>query len=157
MDLDIQLFDRKLIKISLASTPDFFEIKHFLKQHKESSASRNDLIYTVRYQKKLVGLARLIPIEDAIEPQYWLRGLYIEADFRQLRLATHLLDFIASDLKNRHDHFEIFAFPFVHLLQLYKQNDYKTVEITDLPINLQKTYQNALKQGKSWLCMALIH
>jgi len=157
MDLELQLFDRSLIKLSLASATDFFVIKHFLKQHKENSANRNDLIYMVRYQTKLIGLARLVQIEDVIKPQYWLRGLFIETDFRQQRLATHLLDFIACDLKNHHDHFEIFAFPFVHLQQFYKQNGYKTIEVTDLPISLQKTYRNALNQGKNWLCMAFIH
>lgn len=157
MDLELQLFDRKLIKLSLASAMDFFEVKHFLKQHKESSANRNDLVYMVRYQTKLIGLARLVPIENTQEPQYWLRGLFIETHFRQHRLATHLMDFMTSDLKNQHDHFEIFAFPFGHLQQFYKQNGYKTIEVTDLPINLQKTYRNALNQGKNWLCMAFLH
>ncbi len=157
MDLELQLFDRNLIKLSLASATDFFEIKHFLKQNKESSANRNDLIYMVRYQTKLIGLVRLMYIENTQEPQYWLRGLFIETDFRQQRLATHLLDFMTSDLKVRHEDFEIFAFPFVHLQQFYKQNGYKTIEVTDLPISLQNTYQNALNQGKTWLCMAFIH
>lgn len=151
------MFDRNLIKFSLASNADFFEIKHFLKQHKESSASRNDLIYTVRYQTKLIGLARLIPIENAIEPRYWLRGLFIETDFRQQRLATHLLNFMTSDLEVRYDRFEILAFPHAHLQQFYKQNGYNPIELNLLPISLQKTYQNALNQGKTWLCMAFLH
>ncbi len=157
MDLEIQLFDRNLIKMSLASTTDFCEIKHFLKQHKESSASRNDLIYTVRYQTKLIGLARLVHIEDAIKPQYWLRGLFIKTDFRQQSLATLLLDFMTSDLKARHDNFEILAFPYAHLKQFYEQNGFNSIELNHLPESLQNTYQNALNQGKTWLCMACIH
>lgn len=157
MELEIQLFDRNLIKLCLASTSDFFEIKHFLKQHKESNASRNDLIYTVRYQTKLIGLARLIPVKDAIKPQYWLRGLFIETDFRQQRLATNLLDVMTSDLIARHDNFEILAFPYVHLKQFYEQNGFNSIDLNQLPASLQKTYQNALNQGKTWLCMGFSH
>lgn len=151
------MFDRNLIKLSLASATDFFEIKHFLKQHKESSASRNDLIYTVHYQAKLIGLVRLVPIENTIKPEYWLRGLFIETDFRQQHLATHLLDFMTSDLKSRYDHFKILAFAYVHLKQFYEQNGFNSIGLNHLPLSLQNTYQNALNQGKTWLCMAFIH
>ena len=150
------MLDKNLIKLSLASAADFFAIKHFFKQHKQSSASRNDLIYTVHYQTKLIGLARLIPIEDSVKPSYWLRGLFIETDFRQQRLASHLLNFITSDLNVRHDTFEILAFPHAHLNALYKRCDFQTIDINHLPISLQLTYQNALNQGKHWLCMAFI-
>ncbi len=157
MDLELQLFDRNLIKLSLASATDFFEIKHFLKQNKESSANRNDLVYIVRYQTKLIGLARLVHIENTQEPLYWLRGLFIETHFRQQRLATQLLDFMTSDLKTHHDHVEILAFPYVHLKQFYEQNRFNSIGPNHLPISLQKTYRNALNQGKTWLCMAFIH
>ena len=157
MELEIQLFDRNLIKLCLASTSDFFEIKHFLKQHKESSASRNDLIYTVRYQTKLIGLARLIPVRGAIKPRYWLRGLFLETDFRQQRLATHLLDFMTSDFLMIRQPPRSTLFPYVHLKQFYKQNGFNSIDLNQLPASLQKTYQNALNQGKTWLCMEFSH
>ncbi|WP_019555689.1 GNAT family N-acetyltransferase [Thiomicrorhabdus arctica] len=157
IDLEIQLFDRNLIKLSLATTADFFEIKHFLKQHKESRANRSDLIYIVRYHTRLIGLARLVQMRDTIESQYWLRGLFIETDFRQRRLATHLLDLMNSDLKSRHNKFEIFAFPYVHLKQFYEENSFHSIRLSDLPLSLQNTYRNALKQGENWLCMRFIH
>lgn len=143
--------------MSLASTTDFYEIKHFLKQHKESSASRNDLIYTVRYQTKLIGLVRLLHIEGASQPQYWLRGLFIETEFRQQGLATHLLTLMDMDLQSRHDNFEILAFPYIHLKSFYEQNGFYSIQLKDLPVSLQNTYQNALNQGKTWLCMAFTH
>ncbi len=157
MDLETQLFERNLIKLSLASATNFYEIKHFLKQHKESSANRNDLIYLVRYQAKLIGLVRLVQLEGAIKPQYWLRGLFIDSDFRQKRLATHLLDLMTSDLRTRHGHFEILAFPYVHLKQFYEQNGFNLIDLNQLPTSLQNNYKNALNHGKTWLCMASIH
>lgn len=157
MDLESRLLDTNLIKLTLAATTDFYEIKHFLKRHKENSASRNDLIYTVHYQTKLIGLARLIYIRDTVKPQYWLRGLFIEADFRQQGLATQLLDFMTTDLKTRHNNFTILAFPYRHLKQFYKQNGFNEIDLNHLPTSLQNSYQNALNQGKTWLSMAFIY
>jgi N-acetylglutamate synthase-like GNAT family acetyltransferase len=157
MALELKLIDQNLIKISLADATNFYEIKHFLKQHKESSASRNDLIYIVRDKKRLIGLVRLLEIEDSQTPQYWLRGLFIEPAYQQKRLASQLLELMAADLKARHEHFAIWAFPYIHLNKFYGRNGFQSTEVNKLPTNLKNTYQNAIKQRKTWLCMALIH
>jgi N-acetylglutamate synthase-like GNAT family acetyltransferase len=156
MALELQLIDRNLIKISLAVAADFYEIKHFLKQQKESTASRNDLIYIVRDQKRLIGLVRLLEIEDSQTSQYWLRGLFIEPAYRQQRLASQLLDLMTADLKARHEPFAIWAFPYIHLNKFYGRNGFQSIDVNKLPTSLKTTYQNAIKQGKTWLCMAFI-
>jgi N-acetylglutamate synthase-like GNAT family acetyltransferase len=157
MALERQLIDRNLIKISPADATDFYEIKHFLKRHKESSASRNDLIYIVRDQKSLIGLVRLLKIEDSQTSQYWLRGLFIEPAYRQKRLASQLLELMTVDLKARHEHFAIWAFPYSHLNKFYGRNGFQSTGMNTLPTSLKSTYQNAIKQRKTWLCMALIN
>jgi len=150
--------DQHLITLHHATEADFFEIKHFLKRHKQSSANRHDKVYIVRFQKRLIGIAKLvvIPNDSAID-QYWLRGLYIEAAHRKQGLASLLLKFIDQDLTEQsirtQVHVEIMAFPFAHLESFYLQNGYQFLKPTTLPSILKEPYQKACEQKKNWLSM----
>jgi len=146
--------DDQQVSISLATEVDFFEIKNFLKRHKESSANRNDRNYIVRYENRLIGIAKLIIVSDNVTTEkYWLRGLYIDDSFRNLGLGSSLLKFIFQNLTEKHVRFEILAFPHLHLESFYMQNSYQPIDPTELPMNLQERYQKAKRQQKDWLCM----
>lgn len=139
----------------LATAIDFFEIKHFLKRHKQSSANHLDKIYIVRQQNSLIGIAKLIIISDASNTkQYWLRGLYIDENWRNQALASRLLTFINQNLALSGKPTEIFAFPFKHLDRFYLQNGYQHIAIEQLPKQLEERYKIATQQQKNWLCMA---
>lgn len=153
--------NQNLITMHYATEADLFEIKHFLKRHKQSSAQRDDSIYMVRHQKRLIGIARLVEIFHKCEiTQYWLRGLYIEASWRQQGLATQLIAFmdqhvIESKISSKCD-IEIVAFPLSHLESFYLRNGYQPLEPSKLSIILQERYQKALNQQKRWLCMSKV-
>lgn len=152
---EIDKINKQLVSITLAKDADFFEIKHFLKRHKQSSAKRNDRVYIVRYEKRLIGIAKLVPIVNTSSlRQYWLTGLYMEEIYRNLGLASQLLKFIYQDLSTEDALFEILAFPYHHLEQFYHQNGYQPIEPEELPKELQSRYLKAKEQQKNWLCMA---
>ncbi len=192
MELILQTFHSKQFQFGLASPTGFFEIKHFLKQHKENNAARNELIYTVHAQATLIGLVRLVPLlapelTSELEPsnipnsrleeassrndEYWLRGLFIAPDFRGQRLATKLLNWLQSDLKERFNTFDthagshgstplkplkVHAFPHEHLKSFYEHAGFISTDPNELPFTLKTRYQNAIKNRKNWLCMTLV-
>jgi N-acetylglutamate synthase-like GNAT family acetyltransferase len=140
------------INIKIASSEEFYEVKHFLKKNQTYSASRGDIIYTVRVDKKLIGIARLLKIEDDLN-SLWLRGLFIEDSWRNQGIASQLLLAIYQSQKNTEKIKQIFAFAEFHLDDFYKKNTYKLLEPTQLPISLQTRFFNAKEQRKKWLCL----
>jgi len=137
----------------------FYEVKHFLKQYKQASASRTYLIYLVRHQQTLIGIARVIPqvdlaITDSV-PYLWLRGLFIAEPHRKQGLASKLLMQIQKSLSKKHEAFILVAFPYQHLAEFYQKNGYQVVSHKTLSLELMNRYQSALDNRKNWLCMQL--
>lgn len=145
--------DKNLVQHHLATESDHYEIKHFLKKNKQSSVSRDDRVYILRQQKKLIGIARLIPAHDSNIERYWLRGLFIDELWRNKGLASQLLNTIDQDLTSIGALVEIIAFPYQHLDSFYQFNGYHHIEPSLLREPLKTSYFNAKQQQKNWLCM----
>ncbi|NPA72986.1 MAG: GNAT family N-acetyltransferase [Gammaproteobacteria bacterium] len=137
----------------------FYEVKHFLKRHKQASASRTDFIYLVRHGQTLIGVARVIPQVDLSmndsTPCFWLRGLFITEPQRKQGIASHLLKRVQKSLSKSHKDFVLVAFPYQHLAQFYQKNGYQATSHNALPLELMNRYQSALDNRKNWLCMHL--
>jgi len=140
------------LNIKIATIEEYYEVKHFLKKNQTYSANRGDIIYIVRVDKKLIGIARLLKIEDDLN-SLWLRGLFIEDIWRNQGIASQLLSSIYQSQKNTGKIKLIYAFAEYHLEHFYKQNSYKLFEPAQLPDSLQTRFLNAKKQGKKWLCL----
>lgn len=144
--------EQQPLNFSLASKEEFYEIKHFLKRHNTYSANRSDIIYIARSGKRLIGLARLIAIDDCNDA-LWLRGLFIDEAWRHKGLATSLLNFL---YKNQIESLQIkstIAFAEPHLKKFYQKNNYTEVTIDELPPSLKDRLESAYSQGKKWLCL----
>ncbi|GAB6070814.1 hypothetical protein JCM30760_19110 [Thiomicrorhabdus hydrogeniphila] len=139
---------------SLATENEFYEIKHFLKRNKTYSANRDDLIYTVRSNNTLIATARLLKITDS-KNALWLRGLFVANEYRQLKVASHLLGFIKKDLQKNHNTNTLYAFCEAHLETFYLQNQYHNISPSDLPKTLHDRIQSAQQNGKNWLCFTI--
>jgi len=140
------------VNFSIASKDEFYEIKHFLKRHNTYSANRTDIIYTIRTENKLIGLARLITIDDD-NNTLWLRGLFIDEAWRHKGLATSLLNYLYKNQIEPLETKSIVAFAEPHLKQLYQKNNYAEVTMEHLPPSLKNRLENAYSQGKKWLCL----
>jgi len=138
-----------MLTFSLANADTFFEVKHFLKQHKTYSANRDDVIYLARNHNKLIGTARLLKIQGA--PQaLWLRGLFIDTEFRYQGIASQLLNHINK--QELHPSAQIFAFVEPHLQDFYLGNHYRLIDDSELPNKLQDRFMRAQQRNKKWLC-----
>ena len=142
------------VNFSIASKDEFYEIKHFLKRHNTYSANRTDIIYTVRSDKKLIGLARLINIDDCNDA-LWLRGLFIDEAWRNKGLATSLLNYLYKNQIESLQTKSIVAFAEPHLRKFYQQNNYTEVTMEHLPPSLKNRLESAYAQGKKWLCLMI--
>lgn len=141
------------IHYSIAREDEFYEIKHFLKRNQTYPANRSDVIYLVRSGQSLIGLARLLKIEDSSQA-LWLRGLFISEQWRGKKIATQLLSKIyESQLSNRNIK-TIYAFAEQHLSDFYALNQYDLIAPETLPTSLKQKSINAKKQGKKWLCLS---
>jgi len=140
------------VNFSIASKDEFYEIKHFLKRHNTYHANRTDVIYTIRSENKLIGLARLITVDDD-DNTLWLRGLFIDEAWRNKGLATSLLNYLYNNQIKSLETKSIVAFAEPHLKQFYQQNNYTEVTMEQLPPSLKKRLENAYSQGKKWLCL----
>lgn len=142
-----------MLAFSQANAETFYEVKHFLKQHKTYSANRDDLIYIVRDDQKLIGTARLLGIEGATSA-LWLRGLFISPKFRHQGIASQLLSYIRQQqLKESTE--KIFAFVEPHLHDFYIGNNYQLIDNAMLPEALQQRLNRAQQHNKKWLCFAI--
>lgn len=141
-----------MFEYSIAKAEEFYEIKHFLKQQKTHSANRDDLIFCVRHERKLIGLARLLVVNNNNDA-LWLRGLYISPDWRSKGIASTLLTKIENHLAKKGDVKRIIAFAETHLQLFYETNDYQNLDLTFLPESLALRYKQASAQGKNWLCL----
>ncbi len=141
------------ISLSLATTEESFELKHFLKRHKQSQIQRNETVYIVRLNRAqtstIIGVAKLIPISNDSPSTYWLRGLYIEPSQRKKGYANRLLRFMAESINHPTKPSQIIAFPLKHLEALYRKQGYQRIESGELPSSLRHQYQ----PQKGWLCM----
>ncbi|MEA1988755.1 MAG: GNAT family N-acetyltransferase [Pseudomonadota bacterium] len=140
------------MNFAIASKDEFYEIKHFLKRHNTYSANRTDIIYTIRSGNKLIGLARLITVDDD-NNTLWLRGLFIDEAWRHKGLATSLLNYLHKNQIDSLQTTNIVAFAEPHLKKFYQQNSYTEVTMEQLPSSLKKRLENAYSQGKKWLCL----
>lgn len=136
----------------IATKETFYEIKHFLKKNQSYSANRADKIYTVRNHGTLIGLARLLSVEDC-KNTLWLRGLLVEEAWRNQGIASELLRFIHSQEKQLAKITSIVAFAEPHLQNFYAQNNYPEVPVNQIPNSLKQRFANAKIQGKNWLCL----
>ncbi len=143
------------IDLSLATTEECFELKHFLKRHKQSQIQRHESVYIVRLNRAqtstIIGVAKLIHIFSSNDSPstYWLRGLYIESSQRKKGYANQLLRFMAESINHQTKPAQIIAFPLKHLEALYRKQGYQIMESTELPSPLRHQYQ----PQKGWLCM----
>lgn len=141
------------LTFSIANSGEFYEIKHFLKRNNTYSANRDDTIFLVRSGKTLVGIARLLKVNDANDT-LWLRGLFISEHWRGKGIATQLLLAVQQHLNKQSNIKTLYAFAEPHLELFYKHNQYKITDAEELPNTLKITYSNALHQGKKWLCLS---
>lgn len=143
----------KIICLSLASTENAFELKHFLKRHKQSSIQHNESVYIVRLKNEqhssIIGVAKLAMLPKDTTSTYWLRGLYVENSQRKKGYASQLLSFIAESVISQKKAVHIIAFPLKHLERLYQKQDYQMIPSTQLPPALVGKYLHQ----KGWLCM----
>ncbi|BCN93927.1 hypothetical protein THMIRHAM_17120 [Thiomicrorhabdus immobilis] len=142
------------LTFEVASSEAFYEIKHFLKRNQTHSANRGDKIYIVRNHLKLIGVARLLPVEDS-PTTFWLRGLFVESAWRKQGIASQLLEHIANQEKSNREIKMIAAFAEPHLLKFYQRNHYTETAITNLPDSLKQRIEQAQSQGKTWRCLQI--
>ncbi|WP_029408078.1 GNAT family N-acetyltransferase [Thiomicrorhabdus sp. Milos-T2] len=140
------------LNFDIATNEQFYEIKHFLKQNQTYSANRSDKIYTVRNNHKLIGLARLLSLDDCVKT-FWLRGLFIESGSRNQGIASALLTYIRKNETQLAEITSIVAFAEPHLQAFYANNRYQEVSVNHIPNSLQDRFNNAQNQGKNWLCL----
>lgn len=128
----------------------------FLKRFKQGKAAKGEHHFVIYLDSKLVGTARLIPLESLDNQQacqYWLRGVFIDPDYRHQGLASILVSELANWVKTQSTSADIFAFPLAHLLPLYAPLGYTDCSAETLPKPLQERWSRAQQQGKTWLCM----
>ncbi|MCF6345199.1 MAG: GNAT family N-acetyltransferase [Thiomicrorhabdus sp.] len=141
------------ITVQKATENDFFEIKHFIKRHKQSRAQLDDTLFITRLNtpssQAIIGLAKVRNITHTAD---WLHGVYVEPTWRNQGIAGELMMFIQQQAKNR----QMFTFPLPHLKNFYLKQGYQPIEPSELPATLQIRYQNALEHHKKWHCMSLV-
>jgi len=140
------------LNIRIASADEFYEIKHFLKKNQTYSANRGDIIYTVRMDKKLIGIARLLTVEGDSD-SLWLRGLFVEQSWRNQGIASQLLSKLYQSQKSTAGIKQVLAFAEYHLDNFYSLNNYEPLNPELLPESLQIRFFKAKEQGKKWLCL----
>lgn len=143
---------QKNLNFDIATNEQFYEIKHFLKKNQTYSANRSDKIYTVRHNNKLIGLARLLKVDDCVKT-FWLRGLFIETSLRKQGIASELLNYIRKQENQLAEITSIIAFAEPHLQAFYEKNQYPQIPVNQIPNSLQERFKNAQNQGKKWLCL----
>ena len=153
--------EKPTISIALykASEQDFFEVKHFLKRHKQSSMQSDDSVFIVRLNtassRTIIGVAKLKQLN---QNTHWLHGVYVVLPWRNQGVASQLLQFITEWLPIQHaneQNSQIFAFPLPHLETFYRKIGYRPTAPLTLPQTLQARYQAAQTQQKGWLSMSL--
>ena len=142
-----------------ASEQDFFEVKHFLKRHKQSSIQSDDSVFIVRLNtassRAIIGVAKLKKLNPKT---HWLHGVYVDLPWRKQGHASQLLQFIAAWLPMQYANeqtLKIFAFPLRHLEDFYLNKGYQATDPSNLPEALRNRYHRAQTQQKGWLSMSI--
>jgi len=113
---------------------DFLLASHFLKQHKQATAGKNDHLFAALLEQKVIAAVWLTQPED--NQLLWMRSLFVETKYRHQGIASKLLHQI-QNLPGLGD-FVCFAKP--ELQNFYLQNGFEIIDHADLPKWLQQKY-----------------
>lgn len=163
-DLTIEHF----IPETFAQNPEqFYAIKHFLKQHKEASANRTDWISVLKTYPpttpNILGISRLMPVKismnmpDDLEqnhqaafaqrtlpPVFWLRGVYVQPEYRQQSLGSQLITAQQAFVTNRFKTQSVYVYAFAQqaLEGFYKKLNFQVIPSSDLPDTLALKFES---------------
>ncbi|MBE0493590.1 MAG: GNAT family N-acetyltransferase [Thiomicrospira sp.] len=135
----------KPYQFKLADTQSWGLIKRFHKQTKLSTPLQTDKVFYVLNNESLVGVARFVQHHQA----WWLRGLYIQPEYRQKHLATQLIEFAFKSLDA-----PCYAFAQPNLARFYQTLNFERNTPDSLPKELAvlyKRYQTNKPHLQIWL------
>lgn len=119
-------------------------VKRFHKQTKLRTPQQNDRVFLVLKAESIIGVARFVKQHQA----WWLRGLYIQPDYRQKHLATGLIKFALNSLAA-----PCYAFAQPGLTPFYQTLNFQPKQHTELPTELAELfelYQTSKPQLQIW-------
>lgn len=128
-----------------------YQLKHFCKQHKQALPKQDTQGEALFINTRLIGLVKLYPMPN--DGQYWLRGLYIDPDFRHQGLARLLMNEVHSKLKAD---CQITLFSLQHLTEFYKSLGYQETTEQHLSVEIKELWQKSVADGKNWVLMRKI-
>lgn len=106
---------------------DFLLANRFLKQHKQATAGKKDLLFAAVHEGKVIAAVWLTCPETS--SHCWLRSLYVAEKHREKGIATELLSHIKAQMGSS----EIFCFAQPDLEQFYLKNGFLEMDKHFLP------------------------
>ncbi|WP_319381771.1 GNAT family N-acetyltransferase [Thiomicrorhabdus sp.] len=128
-----------------------FQLKHFLKVHKQRSLYKEDRGFIATDQKRLVAFSRLVPLNQ--QNHFWLRGLFVIPEMRRRGIASQLIETILEELHQLHRPAYLFLFARQTLEGFYSAKGFSPLEAADLPTELQTRFEQARQKGHQWTAM----
>lgn len=130
----------------------YFQTKHFLKLAQQKNWQKEDEVFIAMHASKVIGYARFVALPESGD--LWLRGLFVLSQYRRQGIAANLLQFAHHYLaSNKHEFDSVICFPLEHLDNFYRRLGYQTVQLENLPSEIQQRYRQAEQDGKHWLLM----
>jgi len=117
--------------------------KYYKAHHVSGSAASHNIVMVARYDQAIVGVARLVPIDQL----WFLTGVHVDESQRGLGIASELVRQLCIQQK------EIYSFPFDYLMPFYKRLGFELVTPDDLPCELAQRFNAYVKQGRKILAM----
>ncbi|BBN60131.1 GNAT family N-acetyltransferase [Hydrogenovibrio marinus] len=133
------------VRCQLAEDTDFLLGNRFLKQQGQATAGRQDLLFTLDVGQTLVGATWLRKLDG----DYWLRSLFVSADYRHQGLASQLLQTVRHHIETL-EQANILCLAKPELTDFYLKNGFQSLAFQALNATWQAQFSPYLQQHPTW-------
>lgn len=136
----------KTLHIEKAEETTFLLGNHFLKQHKQVQAGKNDKLYVAQIDgQKIVGAFWL-----DVQPTYcWVRNLFVEPNSRHHGIGTKLIQYVLNEATQ----IPYFCFNTPSLIPFYQSLGFESLSPDELPETLRTRLLRYQENGKHLIAM----
>ncbi|MDG4813482.1 GNAT family N-acetyltransferase [Hydrogenovibrio sp. 3SP14C1] len=136
----------KTLHIEKAKETTFLLGNHFLKQHKQVQAGKNDWLYVAQIDKqKIVGAFRL----DVQPTYFWIRNLFVDPNYRHHGIGTKLIQYALNETEQT----PYFCFNTPLLMPFYQSLGFECLSPDELPETLRTRLLGYQENGKNLIAM----